>query len=339
VDKYFEYGRIYSEINKGVTIEIIDGQKIYFKHPSLSEHFNIYGNYDLILLDAKKRGLQTETEKIQEAISNGWWKQEHEFEINILKKTISNLIKTKNKLLIPSQKQSIDLQIQRTEAILLTYIKERNQIVGFTAEKYAYERFLDETIIFLAFKDKNLQYKLFNNNDYYHLSDEYVEKIREAYNKQLIIFSLDNLKCVAASGFFQNLVYLNDDPYNFWGKYTTYCTKYQIDTLLYGKMYKNMIRSYNESSTPIPHEVLNEPDKFVEWVDNQSHDSRVKSHNKKTKTNGSNIVSSPVGTTQDDLNKLGIKVEKLKGKSLLQLAQEQGGILEKSDYFNARENS
>ena len=46
-----------------------------------------------------------------------------------------------------------------------------------------------------------------------------------------------------------------------------------------------------------------------------------------------------VGATKEDLDKLGVKVEKLKGKSLLQLAQEKGGTLEKSDYFAARENS
>jgi hypothetical protein len=44
-------------------------------------------------------------------------------------------------------------------------------------------------------------------------------------------------------------------------------------------------------------------------------------------------------STKEDLNKLGIKVEKLQGKGLLQLAQEKGGTLEKSDYFAARENS
>ena len=51
------------------------------------------------------------------------------------------------------------------------------------------------------------------------------------------------------------------------------------------------------------------------------------------------MVSSTVGATQDDLNKLGVKVEKLKGKSLLELANEKGGTLEKSDYFAARESS
>jgi hypothetical protein len=338
VDKYSEYGRIYSEIDRGFTKEIIDGENFYFKHPSLSDHFSIYGNYDLILLDAKKRGLQTESEKIQEAISNGWWLKETESEINILKKTVSNLIKTKNKLLIPSQKQSIDLQIKRTEAILLTYVKERNEIVGFTAEKYAYEKFLDETVILLTFKDDSLKSKLFNNVDYYNLSDEYIEKIRDAYNKQSVLFSLRNLKCVAATGFFQNLIYLNCDPYNFWGKPTTSCTKHQIDLLIYGKMFKNLITNYAENNKPISEDIQSDPEKFIEWIENQSSgNSKSPLKSKKSKSDGKHMVSSYVGATNDDLSKLGVKVEKLEGKSLLEIASEKGGTIEKHDYLRARE--
>jgi hypothetical protein len=338
VDKYSEYGRIYNEITRGFTKEIVYNQTFYFKHPSLSEHFNIYGNYDLIILDAKKRGLQSEPEKIQEAISEGWWTKEKESEINILNKTISNLIKTKNKLLIPSQKNSIDAQIKRTEAILLTYIKERNQIVGFTAEKYAYEKFLDEMVILLTYKDENLKDQLFDSNDYYNLSDEHVEKIRDVYSKQSILFSLHNLKCVAATGFFQNLVYLNEDAYSFWGKPTTSCTKYQIDLLLYGKMFKNLIKNYSENGKPIGEEVQSDPEKFIQWVENQSSDrSKSPSKNKKSRSDGKHMVSSYVGATNEDLNKLGVKVEKLEGKSLLDLASEKGGTIEKHDYLRARE--
>ena len=85
---------------------------------------------------------------------------------------------------------------------------------------------------------------------------------------------------------------------------------------------------------------MSDPDKFIEWTDNQSKEPGIKSRNKKSKTGGSNMVSSTVGATKEDLDKLGIKVEKLKGnKSLLELAAEKGGTLEKSDYFAARENN
>jgi hypothetical protein len=153
------------------------------------------------------------------------------------------------------------------------------------------------------------------------------------------MFNSDIIRKVALCGFFQNLVYLNDDAYSFWGKATVQCSKYQIDLLLYGKMYKNMIKGYSENGKPIPDEILNDPDKFILWIDSQSKSTNFESKNKKSKSDGSNYITSPVGATSDDLNQMGIKVEKIKGKSLLQLAEEKGGTLEKSDYFQARENN
>ncbi|MEY4370992.1 MAG: hypothetical protein RIQ48_708, partial [Pseudomonadota bacterium] len=147
-----------------------------------------------------------------------------------------------------------------------------------------------------------------------------------------------NIKTAAGSGFFQNLVYLNEDAFSFWGEPTYKCSKYQIDLLLYGKMYKYFIKNQAEMGKSIPEEVLSSPAKFVEYVDNyQSEDSKtVKSS---SKSNSKNAVSNPVGATSEDLKKMGIKVEKFGGKSLLELAKEKGGILEKNDYLNARENN
>jgi hypothetical protein len=340
VDKNSEYGRIYSEICRGFSTDIIEKSTVYFKHPTVSEHFSTYSNYDIFTNEGVKKGLQTEKEKIEDAIKGGWWDSEKESKINFLKKTIQNLYKTRDKLLYPSQKVEIEKQIKQNEAILITYNKERREIVGYTLEDYTNSKFTEELLIFFTYKNKDFTERLFTRDEYYDLTEGHVEKIKNSFDTYSQVFNNENIRKIAACGFFQNLVYLNEDAYSFWGKPTTQCTKYQIDVLLYGKMYKNMIRSYAENGKPVPEEVLSDPDKFVEWTDNQSRDPGIKSRNKKSKTGGSNMVSSTVGATQEDLDKLGIKVEKLKGnKSLLELAEEKGGTLEKSEYFKARENS
>jgi hypothetical protein len=175
--------------------------------------------------------------------------------------------------------------------------------------------------------------KAFDNEDYYYLPIEDVDKIREAYNNTSIIFSFKELKLIAASGFFQNLIYLNDDALGFWGKPASTCTKYQIDLLVYGKMYKNLIKNYAENGKPINDEILEDPEKFIEWIENQSNTPNLKSKKQKS---GKNVVSSYVGATKDDLNSLGVKTEKIRGKSLLELAAEKGGVLDKDDYLNLR---
>jgi hypothetical protein len=340
VDKNSEYGRIYSEICRGFSTDIVENSTIYFKHPTIAEHFSTYSNYDIFINEGRKKGLQLEKEKIEEAISGGWWSSDKESKINFLKKTVQNLFKTRDKLLYPSQKIEIEKQIKQNEAILITYNKERREIVGYTLEDYANSKLTEELLIFFTYKNPEFTERLFSNKtEYYDLTEGHVEKIKNSYDSYSNIFNNNYIRKIAACGFFQNLVYLNEDAYSFWGKPTVTCTKYQIDVLLYGKMYKNMIRSYAENGKAIQEEVLSDPDKFIEWIDNQSGDSGIKSKHKKSKSSGSNTVSSAVGATKEDLDKLGVRVEKLKGnKSLLELAEEKGGTLEKSDYFAAREN-
>jgi hypothetical protein len=340
VDKTTEFGRIYSEIANGYSKQIINSNVLYFKHPSLTEHFSVYSNYELLLKEARNKGVPTEEEKIKEAIEGGWWTKEKEMEISILRKTITNLTKTKNKLALPSQKEAIEKQLRSREAILLTFLKERQEITAYTAEDYTSQRFIDETILSLTYKNQNLTELYFTAEDYYNLNDRYIENIKNLYNQYAILFSSQNIKCIAACGFFQNLIYLNDDAYSFWGKPACQCTKYQIDILVYGKMYKNFIKNSAENGQAVQEDILNDPEKFVDFVEGATQSAnKSKIQNKKSK-DSRNMVSSLVGATSDDLKKLGVKTEKLAGgKSLLEMAKESGGTLEKHQYLKARESS
>jgi hypothetical protein len=337
VDKNSEYGRIYSEICRGFSIDIIEKFTVYFKHPSISEHFSVYGSYDSFIKDGRKKGLQLEEEKIEDAIKGGWWSSEKESKVNFLRKTVQNLFKTRDKLLLQSQKSEIDTQIKYHESILITYTKERREIVGYTLEDYANSKLTEELLIFFTYKNQDFTERAFTTrNEYYDLTDGHVEKIKNSFDQYSRIFNNDNIRKIAACGFFQNLVYLNEDAYSFWGKPTTQCTKYQIDLLLYGKMYKNMIRSYAENGKAISDEILNDPDTFVEWANNQSGGSSSNFRNRKQKS-GKNAVSSYVGATKEDLQNLGVTTSKIRGKSLLDLAGEKGGVLDKNDYLSLRE--
>lgn len=337
MDKSTEYGRIYNEIACGFSKKTINGVDYFFKHPSQAEHFSIYDRYDVIYKDAKNRGLETEAEKLERAIAEGWWSSQNEVTIDFLKKTVKNLYKTKEKLLYKSQKEDIQKQIVRNERVLLTYHKQRNEVVGYTLEKYANDKFYDETILKLTYKNEGLTERVFESeNDYYYLSEDVVEDIRTGFNGHISRLSLENIRLVSACMFFQNLIYITDCiPMNFWGKATALCTKYQIDLLIYGKMFKNIIQNSAEGGKPINDEILSDPERLVSWVDSQSSGSSAKS--KQNLKNSSTRVTGHVGATQSDLRDLGVKVEKIGGKSLLQLAEESGGTLEKSEYLNARD--
>jgi hypothetical protein len=339
VDNTSEYGRIYGEIVRGYSEKIIENKTYYFKHPSQAEHFDIYSRYESICEDAKLRGLETEENKVQDAIKGKWWSPDKESQIAILKKTIANLNKTRDKLLFISQKRGIEEQITRNERILITYLKERRDIIGYTIEKYANDKFYDETIIRLTYKNKDLTDRVFvDDNEYYYLTEDIVEQIRNGFNGHMATLTMENMKLVAASGFFQNLIYVCDtNPNDFWGKPAAHCTRYQIDLLIYGKMIKNLIKSAVESGNPLNEDTINDARKLVAWVDGQTGGNSTARSSSSGQT-GKTAVSSYVGATKEDLKQLGVKVEKIGGKSLLEMARENGGTLEKSQYLNAREN-
>jgi hypothetical protein len=340
VDKNSEYGLIYSEIARGYSKKYIDGTAFYFKHPTQVEYFGIYNSYNTICEDAKSRGLPTEAEQISDAIKGGWWTEDNENKITDIRNTIARLIKTKSQLLYPSQKKQIDEQIQSNERFLVTYIKERNAVTGYTVERYANEKFYDEMILSLTFKNSELTNRVFSSeSEYYYLTEDIVESIREGFAANNAALSNDNLKLVAATGFFQNLVFIADtSPFYFWGKAAVNCSRYQIDILMYAKMIKNLIKYNAENGNSIDEDILNNPDRLVKLLDNNSSTSSTSKSSSADSSQGSNKVTSYVGATKQDLKDMGVKIEKIKGKSLLERAKENGGVLDKYQYMNVREN-
>ncbi len=336
MQEHSEYGKIYSEISKGFSQAEINNQIIYFKHPTIAEHFENYASYDLLAKIGKSKGLSSESEIIDEAINGGWWSRQKESQISLLEKTISNLIKTKEKLQFLSQKKDIDSQILKNKAILMSYNKERRDIISYSLEDFINNRLTEQLLIFFTYQDCECKNKFFKDiKDYYENNEDIIEKIKNTYFNYSSFLNERNIKMTASCGFFQNLIYLSESSYEFWGRPTVQCSKYQIDLLLYGKMYKQIIKNYAEDGKPINEEVLYNPEKFVDWVENKQGGNTVKNQ----KTDKSNAVSSYVGATREDLKELGVKVEKIKGKSLLQMVEEKGGTLEKSDYLNARINN
>lgn len=340
MDKYSEYGRIYTEICNGSSKKLIGKKWVYFKHPTMSEHFSNECSSDSFISEGLARGLYSESDKIKDAINGGWWSNEQESTVNVLRKTIKNLINTRNRLAYPSQKNQIASQIKRNESILLSHLKQRNDIVGYTAENYAQSKLSERLLIFYTYKDSDFKHRLFKNEDsYYDICDEDLKQLEGLFNSYSEIFTRQGIKEVAACGFFQNLVYLAEDAYSFWGKPVAQCTKYQVDILLYGKIYRNVIKISAENGTPVKGDILSNPEKFVNWTENSSQESRPGQSKKFSKSSGKHAVSSPVGATKEDLDEMGVKVSKLRGKSLLDLARENGGTLEKNQYLSARENS
>lgn len=268
-----QYANIYRDIEQGFTEKTILGEKYFFKHPTQTEHFAVYSRYNFILNDAKRRGLLSEEEKIKQAIADGWWTPEKEVRFLQLRESISGLKKTRENLLVPTQKGQVQQQIDRNNSILITFVKERNEIVGYTAEKYSNERVYDETLLESTFKNKELTERVFSNADeYYYLSDDTIEKLRNEFHENSDLLTGDIAKYIAASAFFQNMLYVTSecDAFHFWGRPVSKCTKYQVDLLINGKIYKNAIKNETEKGKSIPNDIMSDPVKFVNWYESRA---------------------------------------------------------------------
>jgi hypothetical protein len=326
------YDLIFSEISKGFSTFKFLNKNVYIKHHSLSSQIDFLSLNSKYKEEAINTGLESEADKLAEAIDGGWWSKDNEASISLLNTTISNLQKTKLKLQFPSQKQSIEEEIKKNERILYTYLIDRNSIIGYTIEKYVDSKINDYIIINSCFKDLDLKCLFFDSEYFDEIDSDSLNKFKEIFSKNYNKFSAYNLKCVSATGFFQNMIYISESPVDIWGKPLISCSQYQSDLLLYGKIYRNFVKSKAELGKPIPDEIILDPEKLISFAEANASSKPFK----KNKTSDTR-VSSFVGATNEDLKSIGVEVEKVKGKSLLQMAKESGGIIEKSDYLSARE--
>lgn len=336
-----KYGNLYNTIALGYSERIIEDESYFFKHPTQAEYFSIYGKYESIINEAKKKGLLDEQEKLDFAIQNEWWTESKEDQYLKIQSTIKNLQKTRSNLILPSQRASIDEQIQKNRYILATFQKERYDVIGYTAESYANDRMYDEMLFILTYKNANLTEKAFTDiEEYYYIPSASIERLRNEFIADSNLLSYNSIKKIAACIFFQNMLYITSDcdVLSFWGKSASECTKHQVDLLINGKVFKNAIKNNAENGHAISDDILSNPDKFVQWYD-LSVQNASSEKNSSSKYNTQSAVSSFVGATKEDLQEMGVKVEKIQGKSLLELAKDNGGVLEKHQYLNARQGS
>jgi len=327
------YTKIFSDICRGYSSFTLKDKVYFIKHLTLAEQFALSSNYQIYENKAKALGLFSEKDQINFAVEQGWWSIENEEKTNFFRKVITNLKKTREKLVYKSQKEAVDAQIKQNEAMLLAFLKQRNDLLVYTTENYINKKIQEELFKLVLFKDSSLKECCYCDNDLYEEEDiDLISEIAIEVEKAAVFLKNDSIKRVAASGFFQNLIFLSETAHEFWGKPVTQCSKYQIDVLLYGKSYRNFIRGQAESGKALHEDIVSDPEKLISFVENYNPNS--KKPFKKTK--GENAVSSYVGATQEDLKDLGVQVEKVQGHTLLDLARKSGGVLEKDDYLKAR---
>jgi hypothetical protein len=337
---------IYIKICLGYEKITIDGQDCFFKHHLYSDRLLLKEKYKEGIRVAEKNGIKTEKDYLDFYMEKGWWSQKKEDEIRTISLFLENLKKSKEKLIVPSQKEQIENTISEEEVKLWSLVSEKKSIIPMTAEQYADKYYNKFYLYYSLYKDLEFRDRFAPTEQYFieDLDDDSYEFIWKEILKSMDLLKMDNIKYVAATGFFQNLLILigkDMSVVDFYGKPVVDLTINQSDLFYYGSSYR---RSINNSTEAIPDYVLSDPLSLIDWCEGGNSSSgkaknmMSKTPNKnKTKGERSGRISSIVGANSSDYKKLGIGGVASGNSDLLSAAEESGGempigqIIKKTD--------
>jgi hypothetical protein len=326
---------IYLKICSGYETFSVGGEIFFLKHHSYADRFFLKKKYDEGIIIAQKNGVKTEKDYLDFYIEKKWWSQSKEDEIRTITAFVENLKKSKEKLLLSSQKESVARTIKEEEEKLSQLLLEKKSIIPMTAEQYA-EKYYNKFYLHRSlYRDESLSVFYAKSENYFveDLGEYEHNLIWENIFKSINLLKNENIKYLAASGFFQNLLILTGKEMSatdFYGKPVVSLSINQSDLFSYGASYR---RAINNSTEVIPSYILSDPLSLIDWCEGgNSSSSRAKSimdktpNKNKTKGERSGRITSIVGANTSDYKKLGVgDPSSSRAIDLLSEAEKSGG--------------
>lgn len=293
------------EILRGYSQEVFDERSIFIKHSDMY----IMGLFDSVY-QANLKKAQNEhlpLKKVAELALKDNWPPEKEEEIKKHKLLIDTNIINKDKAYLPSVKRKFQKEIDNLNESLNKLLREKNAIIGETAESFA-ERIANRSLVrYTCFSDESLTKPFFNEYD--NETDVF-----DLYLAVKAKFDDHAIKTLACSQFIMNyFLACNDNAYNFYGKPVKDLTVYQIALFHHIKHFKYI---FSKNDQPIPQSIRENPEKLIEWFEAKENGKRLLEETKED-----NI--SLVGATDEDIKLLGL--EHLKPKNNIAEALTKAG--------------
>jgi len=315
--------KLYKDILLGYSY--VASEKIYIKHPYEVDLGSIEDLYIQHFNEAKIRGLADEKDKIKELCEAELWTEEKEKKIVSNKKEISNLRDTIRKLFIKSQVNSVNNKIKSIEQECQTIEKEREELIGITAEKYANKRSNEMIIYRSIFKDENLKENLFTEETFDELDSNELKKYIMIYNTITEYFNQKNIKKIAALPFFLNTIFLTEDNiYTFYGKPIVSLSTFQLDLFSNARIYKNIL---SKGVAPLE-EYYQNLDDLINWYElNKNIGSASEVKHRTKNTDGATYI----GASRDEIKTINQFDSKDEIVDISKEAEKQGGELSMQD--------
>lgn len=293
---------------------------IYFKHLDVSQYQINISYYLKILQEIEGEGILSEEEQLENACKEGFWSKQQQNQIASIRKSISRLRETKKKLLYQSDKKRIEEQIAEQKKILFDLEEKKRTFLFLTSEQVAAKKSTDFYIKNFAYKDKNFSNKVFASEEDFEFADDFfIDSISVYYNKYLEKTSVFFIKKLALCSDFQNLLFISDTPIDMFGKPIVNLTRNQIDLLIWGKYFKNIIQNVTKE---IPEGLTDDPDKFLEWIDSLK-DKKAQKNKKAAAQSGKNSSKFLFGSSDEIKSMTGGDIS---GNKILKEASQKGSL-------------
>ena len=283
----------------------------YAKHFSFFDQIRLDEIYNRAFEKAKLKGLPTKEETLETLNEEKIWETSEEKNWLSKKTYLETLRQTKSKLVIDSQAESVQKQIDEVEKEIFEIESKRSSLIGQTCESYSSSILNAETIICSLYEDVDLRKKLVPEEDIDYVDNNDLGLLISAYNKGVGNLSIDKIKAMSISGFFTSyFAIVEKNPLSLF-KVSNPCelTFYQLNLLSYAKVLRSIIRN-----TDPPKHIMDNPDKLLEWSEKGD-----KARKLMEKAQSGDKDFSVVGAKQEDYKSLGAN---RRGKSIFEKASE-----------------
>ena len=181
-----EAQRIYKDILLGYSkLEIDDGEDIYIKHLSDSDHGWMKEYKSKIYEDAKDRGVFTESGKLESLEEQGLWDGKKNIELDQLRETLSKLIETKSKLIIKKQIKQVDTQIEKNQNRVAELELEKEGLMGVTCESFASKKVNERYLFHTLYKDAELTEASFGEEEFEEMEERVLTSLIVLINEKI----------------------------------------------------------------------------------------------------------------------------------------------------------
>ena len=286
------YISLIGEAFDGYTESTIGDKDICFKHITIRDQRYLHKYYEKYKNLALKRGLETEAERIAAVTKDEVWSAEDDLKIESLQNEVENLKSTMNAVFLPSQRESIQKDLNKRRTELTDLLIKRKEVIGKTAEDYASVRSGDELLRCLIFKDPELKSFLYSDDDFAELETWEVADIAKTQQDISEKFSDSIIQQAVLRPFFSMYLSSCENLGQFYGKPVVDLTIYQLKVAVYGRMFSNIFQNVPD----IPENIKDNPEQLLAFSE-----SKMSSNKNSGGIDDSADASTVFGATEEDM--------------------------------------